>query len=108
MTGTAKEAIWLKRLLSDFPLKTDVSTGMPVRADSQSAKKMAKNESINRRNKHIDIAYHYIREVTSNGEVVLSYVPTSEMIADMLTKPLRRILFQKFRRMAGIHVKGEL
>ena len=105
MSATAKEAIWLKRLLSDFPLKNDLSSGMLIWADSDSGIKLAQNESINNRNKHIDITYHFIREVVSRGEIALKYVPTSEMVADMLTKPLGRIKFEKFRSMAGLRIK---
>ena len=102
MNMTCKEAVWLKRLLADISISKDLTSGIMVRADSQSAMKMAKNESINRRNKHIDITYHYVREVTENGEVYMVYVPTDSMAADMLTKALGRIKFLKFRNMCGI------
>ena len=107
MSATSKEAIWLTRLLKDFPVKNYLEKGMIVRADSQSAMKLAANESINRRNKHIDITYHFVREVTSNGQVTLTYVPTSNMIADMLTKPLGRVKFEKLRSMIGLQIQGE-
>lgn len=61
MSATPKEAIWLSIWLKDFPLCTNFQKGMPVRADSQSAMTLAGNESINRRNKHIDITYHIVR-----------------------------------------------
>ena len=35
---------------------------------------------------------HYIQE----GEVLLEYLPTGEMIADLLTKPLHGTLFSRF------------
>ena len=76
--------------------------GITLLADSQSAMKLASNESINRRNKHIDITYHYVREATSNNEVSLGYVPTGEMVADMLNKPLGRLKFQKLRNLCGV------
>ena len=103
MSMACKEAIWLKRLVSVIPLKSEVGTGMKVLADSQSAIKLAANESINRRNKHIDITYHFVRDVTSNGDVWLCYVPTSEMVADMLNKPLGRVKFEKLRSMCGVN-----
>ena len=79
-----------------------------VNSDNQGAIALAGNESINRRNKHIDIAYHFVRDVVKRGEVVLQYVPTSEMMADMLTKPLGRVLFEKFVMMVGLLRQGEL
>ena len=102
-----KEAVWLKRLLCNIPVQTDLSKGMLLLADSQSAMKLASNESINRRNKHIDITYHYVREKTSDGTVNLGYCPTEVMVADMLTKALDRIKFERLRALCGIGVKGE-
>ena len=103
-----KEAVWLKRLLVDIPVNTNLSNGLRLLADSQSAMKLAQNESINRRNEHIDIIYHYVREVTNNGDVQLEYCPTEEMVADMLTKALERIKFVNLRELCGIAGKGEL
>ena len=103
-----KEAVWLKRLLSVIPIRTNSSDGMRLLADSQSAMKLAQNESINRRNKHIDITYHYVREVTNNADVRLTYCPTEDMAADMLTKALGRIKFEKLRTLCGISVQGDL
>ena len=105
MSIACKEAVWLKRLLSDIPVDSDLTKGMKILADSQSAMKLATNESINRRNKHIDISYHFVREVTNNGEVRLGYIPTSEMVADMLNKPLGRVKFEKLRKLCGIDDK---
>ena len=36
------------------------------------------------------------------------YIPTSEMVADMLTKALGRIKLEKLRSMCGISMKGEI
>ena len=35
-------------------------------------------------------------------EVALAYCPTTDQVADILTKPLLRVLFQKFRSLTGI------
>lgn len=107
MSSASKEAIWLKRLLSNIPLNSDLSSTIPMSFDSQSAMKLASNESINRKNKHIDITYYFVHEVITNKEIVLNYVPTGERVADMLTMPLRRVLFQKLRKMCGVYIKGE-
>ena len=54
-----------------------------------------------RRNNHIDITYRFVREVTSNGYVYLRYVPTSQMVADMLNKPLDGMKVQNLRSICG-------
>ena len=80
---------------------------MTLLSDSQSAMKSANNESINRRSKHIDIAYNFVRQVTEDGQVILGYIPTNEMVADMLTKALGPSQFEKLRRLCGHRIKGE-
>ena len=40
------------------------------------------------RTKHIDIKFHYVREVLQEGVIELVYCPTNSMTADILTKPL--------------------
>ena len=107
MSEACKEGIWMKRLFSDLPIDTDLSKGIIILDDSQSAKKLSDNESINRRNKHIDIKYHFVRHVTYDGQVIFLYSPTSEMVADMLTKPLARVQFEKLRYLCGLRIKGE-
>ena len=41
--------------------------------------------------KHIEIKYHYIKDMVQRGAVKLQYVATNEQIADVLTKPLARV-----------------
>ena len=107
LSDACKEAIWIKRLFSDIPIGTDLSKGIKMLDDSQSANKLAANASINRRNKHIDIKYHFVRHVVEDGQVIILYYPTSNMVADMLTKPLGRIQFEKLRHLCGMRIKGE-
>jgi hypothetical protein len=49
------------------------------------------------RSKHIEIKYHFIREMVQKGVVNLQYVPTSEQVVDVSTKPLYRVKFEYFR-----------
>ncbi len=53
-----------------------------------------------KRTKHVDVRYHYSREVLEGGEAELRYCKTSEMTADALTKPLGAIKFT--RHVAGM------
>ena len=60
---------------------------------------MSKNPKYHGRTKHIDVKHHFIRDKVENGELLLKYCPTNDMIADMLTKALPKTLFEKFRMM---------
>ena len=63
--------------------------------DNQSAIRIAKNPQFHGRTKHIEIKYHFIRELVGNGIVQLKYCPTEEMIADMLTKGFSQDMSQQ-------------
>ena len=97
----AKEAIWLSNVLQTT-VGTDKPLPITVFMDNQGSIKSAQNMSINARNKHIDIRHHFVREAVAKKEVALAYCPTSDQVADILTKPLPRVLFEKFRTLMGI------
>ena len=54
------------------------------------------------KSKHIEIKYHYIRDMVQRGAVKLQYVATEEHIADVLTKTLARVNFEYFREKLGV------
>lgn len=61
-----------------------------IYADNQGAIKLSDNPQFHARTKHIDIRYHYIRTARDRNEVLVTYIPTAEMTADILTKALMR------------------
>ena len=58
---------------------------------------MSENPVFHDKSKHIEIKYHYIRDMVQKGAVELQYVVTEEQIADVLMKPLARLKFEYFR-----------
>ena len=56
--------------------------------DNQGAIKLSKNPQHYNQMKHIDIKYHFICESNQSGLIQLTYIPTNEMVADILTKSL--------------------
>lgn len=83
-----KEAIYLRSLLHS--LTSNLYT-VPLFNDSQSAQKLIINNCFHRKAKHIDIRYHFIKDVVNDNIVCLEYLPTNAMIADVLTKSLSPI-----------------
>ena len=47
------------------------------------------------KSKHIKLRYFGVKAMIDNFEVMLQYLPTEDMIADVLTKPLQGALFAK-------------
>ena len=98
--NATKEAIWLRSLLSDLGFPQPTTT--VIHADNQGCIALAKNPVAHSRAKHIDIRHHFLRERIANNEISFKYCPTTRMIADILTKPLPRDLFEQFRTAVGV------
>ena len=63
--------------------------------------KVVREPSVPCKSKHIEIKYHYIRDMVQRV-VNLRYVATDEHIANVLTKPLARVKFEYFRDKLGV------
>ena len=64
-------------------------------SDSQSAIHLAKNQVFHARTtKHIDVRYHFVREILEEEEIVLQKIHTTENPADMLIKVVTRTKFE--------------
>lgn len=50
------------------------------------------------RTKHIAVRYYYIKERLDELDIAIQYLPTENMVADILTKPLTGKLFVKQRK----------
>ena len=86
LSSAAQESIWLTQLLSELTRASE--TPMVIHEDNQSTIAMARNPQYHGRAKHIEIKHHFIRDQVAYGTIELVYCPSSQMIADMLTKGL--------------------
>ena len=73
--------------------------------DNLGSIRLVKNNQVSERLKYIDIAYHYIRDLQQKKLIDVSYVPTNEMTADGLTKPLTTFKFQDFVKLLGMQLR---
>ena len=102
LTHTTKEAIWLQFFLKEIEFR-EVHTATIIYEDNQSSIALAKNPIHHACTKYIDIQHYFIREKVESGEVDLEYMPTEDMIADALTKPLPRPKFEKLVAQMNLH-----
>jgi hypothetical protein len=98
-TTAAKQALWLRNLLSE--LTGTQPKAVTLRVDNNSAITLMKNLVFHGRSKNIDIKYHFIRECVERGQIVVKRVGTWEQKADALTKPLVAV-----RLAVMIHLMG--
>jgi hypothetical protein len=94
LSNATKEAIFLRHLLSEF---ANAEYGpVVIYEDNQAALAIAKNPVLHSKTKHIDVCYHFTREAVSSGQIRLDYCNTKAMTADILTKPVGKLQFEKF------------
>jgi Reverse transcriptase (RNA-dependent DNA polymerase) len=105
MSTCAKQAIWLAQLLRDIGYAKYLGASQwttNLRGDNQSSLALIRNPHIHDRSKHIDIAYHHIRDLEKHRRINIEYVGTDEMIADGLTKPLTGPALESHIRLLGL------
>ena len=61
---------------------------IPLLIDNQAAELFSGKPMINEKTKHIDIAYHYVRQKINAGYFVTKHVATEFNFADLFTKAL--------------------
>ena len=98
----AKEAVWLRQLLTELGLNLTHPTTLHV--DNQSAIAIARNPEFHDRTKHIEVRHHFLRQLVDEGHVSPKYLPMGDQIADVLTKGLSRKKHEKFSQAMGLTV----
>ena len=101
ITEACKEAIWLKGLFSE--LNEDLQIISIVFCDNQSAIFLTKDQMFHERTKHIDVRYHFVRDIIARGDIVVSKISTHENPADMMTKSLPITKFEHCLDLVGVH-----
>jgi hypothetical protein len=92
--------VWLKKLLSDlFSAELEPTV---IYCDNRSCIKLSENPVFHERSKHIEMRYHYVRDMVQKNILNIQYVPTVEQTADILTKPLSLTKFVYFRDKLGV------
>ncbi|GJW27376.1 retrotransposon protein, putative, ty1-copia subclass [Tanacetum coccineum] len=83
LTEAVKEAIWLRGLLRELGVELNK---VAVNCDNQGAIHLSRNHVFHKRTKHINVHYHFIREVLEAKTVEVLKVGTEHNATDALTK----------------------
>jgi hypothetical protein len=81
-----REAIWLRRLLSDMGFPQVGPT--IIYEDNTSTIQMLEGAYNHKASKHVNPRYHFSKSAIVDGEVSVEHLVTTEMESDMLTKAL--------------------
>jgi hypothetical protein len=72
--------------------------------DNKGAIVMAWCEGPTKRTKHIDVKHHYLQQQVASNAFRLQQLSTTDQMADFLTKPLKRVQFQRACKL--LHLTG--
>ena len=102
MSQTAKEAIFLSRILKALTLRLD--DPLTIHCDNKQTLRLITEETAKLVTKlrHVDIHNHWLRQEVKNKRVATHWVPTKDMMADGLTKSLGHQKHMHFIAMIGL------
>ena len=92
-----KRSVFIRQFLSEFNVKFD--KGFIILIDNSAALDISKKLGVSARTAHFLRWQHYLRYLALHGYVKLIFVPTTDQLADMLTKVLDVSTMTKFLRM---------
>jgi hypothetical protein len=98
--SSACQAVWLRNILSHLGCNQGV--GSVILCDNSSSIKLSKNPVMHGRCKHIDVRYHFLRDLTKDNVIELKHCSSQEQLADVLTKPLKLESFCRLREGLGV------
>ena len=96
-----KEVEWIMNLCDETKVITKKSI---VWCDNQGALKIVQNKHSVGRTKHVDLKLQKMKEAVLKGEITPRYVRSEDNVADIFTKPLGRIAFEKLRNVLLVEV----
>ncbi|MGN7093129.1 Ty1/Copia family ribonuclease HI, partial [Bacillus safensis] len=119
MCQAAKQSQWLAQLLREMgygkyigcnqyqpTVKEEQSfvIGSPVKlfGDNQASLSLVRDAHTHERSKHIDVAYHYVRDLYRRNRINVEFIGTRDMVADGFTKPLPKPDFARFISQLGL------
>ena len=84
----------MKRFLQRLSTTAHSEEAVTLYSDSTGGLTYAKYTKYHGKSKHIEIKYHFIRDMVARGEVVMKHISTGSIVVDPLTKTIARDVFQ--------------
>lgn len=95
LSDASREAIYLSNMLTELGCLNQKP--ITIMEDNQPAIHLVTNHAVSPRTRHIAIKFAFVREKAAAGDINVEYCPTSDMVADCLTKALPKPQFCKLR-----------
>ncbi|KAK9128492.1 hypothetical protein Syun_017289 [Stephania yunnanensis] len=101
-SDVAKEAIWIKKFISELGVVPSIANPVYLYCDNNGAIAQAKEPRSQHKSKQILRCFHLIKEIIERGDVKICRVPTEGNVADPLTKALPQAKHDGHVRSLGI------
>ena len=88
-------------LVEELAIKIELPIRIPY--DNKAAISISHNLVHHDCTKHVEVKIHFIKEKIEEGTITVTYVPTSEQAADILTKALFKPAFEKLVNKLGLY-----
>ena len=99
---------YLKRVSIIEDKAHEAASPTQIKGDNQAALALVGNKYIHNRSKHIDVNYYNIRDLHERNLITVSFIPSADIVADGLTKPLIKDKHKTFKQQLGITTSGSL
>ena len=99
ISDCSRQVSWMRNIFMELGIPL---APIPIYGDNQGSIFIGSNPVQEIRTKHIDIRYHYVRECIARKKIEIFFVPSEDNPADLFTKNLGHIKFNKFRALLGL------
>ena len=82
LAATGKEAEWFRDLLLEISFISKYMSTILIHCDSQATLARAYSRTYNGKSRHINLRHEYVRQLIQSGIIDISYVRSSENLAD--------------------------
>ena len=99
-----KEAVWLKKFLSDLGIVRIEQVPITLFYDNSGAIAQSKDPRNHKKGKHIKRKYHTIRDIVAQGDIIVAKIDSANNLADPFTKVLPQRTFESHLKGMGVRL----
>ena len=89
------QVLWSREFLLEQGYK--IGPAIVFQDNMSTIQSIQKGRPCGEKSRHINLRYFWLKDRVESGEILIKYLPSEDMIADILTKPLQGELFRKLR-----------